>query len=182
MRPHWVVRLVSVACVSSTFLAPDTTKHMRNQLANSVGHGLLTELYCMMVHKTSEVLTGQDHVATLIPNLQCHRPSMNAMQAIEPLFSMQAAFNSNDESFVNNEFIDVYLLTLKEEIPVQQFILQQEEVAAVRSASSSGLLRIRFAETSRPSIGHRVLLAPCSWQHHKHPCCMMLACLLPMYW
>lgn len=58
------------------------------------------------------------------------------MQAIEPLFSMQAAFNSNDESFVNNEFIDVYLLTLKEEIPVQAFVLQQEEVAAVRSAPS----------------------------------------------
>ncbi|KAL3140751.1 hypothetical protein ABBQ32_005304 [Trebouxia sp. C0010 RCD-2024] len=54
------------------------------------------------------------------------------MEAIEPLFSMQAAFNSNDESFVNNEFIDVYLLTLKEEIPVQAFVLQQEEVAAVR--------------------------------------------------
>ena len=49
---------------------------------------------------------------------------------------MQAAHNTNDVSFVNNEFMDVYLVTLKEEVPVQAFVLQPEEVAAVRSASS----------------------------------------------
>lgn len=58
---------------------------------------------------------------------------MNApVEAIEPLFSMQAAFHTNDGSFVNNEFIDVYLITVKDEIPVQTFVLQEEEVAAVR--------------------------------------------------
>lgn len=49
---------------------------------------------------------------------------------------MQAAHNTNDASFINNEFMDVYLVTLKEEVPVQAFVLQSEEVAAVRSASS----------------------------------------------
>lgn len=57
-----------------------------------------------------------------------------ALQAIEPLFSMQAAFHTNGGSFVNNEFIDVYLVTLKEEVPAHMFVLQPEEVAAVRSA------------------------------------------------
>lgn len=49
---------------------------------------------------------------------------------------MQAAHNTNDVTFVNNEFMDVYLVTLKQEVPVQAFTLQPEEVAAVRSASS----------------------------------------------
>ena len=49
---------------------------------------------------------------------------------------MQAAHDTNDASFINNEFMDVYLVTLKEEVPVQAFVLQPEEVAAVRSASS----------------------------------------------
>lgn len=58
-----------------------------------------------------------------------------ALQAIEPLFSMQAAFHTNGGCFVNNEFIDVYLVTLKEEVPAHMFVLQPEEVAAVRSVS-----------------------------------------------
>ncbi len=45
---------------------------------------------------------------------------------------MQAAFNTNDDTFVNKEFIDVYLVTVKDEVPVETFTLQQSEVAAVR--------------------------------------------------
>lgn len=45
---------------------------------------------------------------------------------------MQAAFDTNDGKFVNNEFIDVYLVTVKDEIPVGAFTLQESEVAAVR--------------------------------------------------
>lgn len=69
---------------------------------------------------------------------------------------MQAAFNTNDDSFVNNEFIDVYLLTLKEEVPVQQFVLQQEEVAAVRSASCISVTAPSLCETPRQSQVHGV--------------------------
>lgn len=53
-------------------------------------------------------------------------------EAIEPLFSMQAAFDTNGGSFVNNEFIDVYLVTVKAEVPIEAFTLQEDEVAAVR--------------------------------------------------
>lgn len=45
---------------------------------------------------------------------------------------MQAAFDTNDGKFVNNEFIDVYLVTVKDEIPVGVLTLQESEVAAVR--------------------------------------------------
>lgn len=45
---------------------------------------------------------------------------------------MQIAHNTNDASFVNNEFVDVYLVTLKEEVSAQTYVLQPEEVAAVR--------------------------------------------------
>ncbi|DBA87562.1 TPA: hypothetical protein ACH3X1_004587 [Trebouxia sp. C0004] len=54
------------------------------------------------------------------------------VEAIEPLFSMQSAFNTNDDTFVNNEFIDVYLVTIKHEVPVDSFTLQQSEVASIR--------------------------------------------------
>ena len=71
------------------------------------------------------------------------------MQAIEPLFSMQAAFHTNDGSFVNNEFIDVYLITINDEIPVQTFVLQQEEVAAVRSECQHSYCTVQFWEKLR---------------------------------
>ena len=71
----------------------------------------------------SHVLPCKQHF-----ELQC----VFAVQAIEPLFSMQAAFDTNGGAFVNNEFIDVYLVTVKDEIPVNAFTLQQSEVAAVR--------------------------------------------------
>ena len=45
---------------------------------------------------------------------------------------MQAAFDTNGGTFVNNEFIDVYLVTVKDEIPVGALTLQESEVAAVR--------------------------------------------------
>ena len=47
---------------------------------------------------------------------------------------MQSAFDTNNDTFVNNEFIDVYLVTVKDEVPVDSFTLQQSEVAAVRQA------------------------------------------------
>ena len=54
------------------------------------------------------------------------------LQVLEPLFSMQLASKSDDGSFVNNEFVDVYLVTTKDPLPLQAFSLQQEEVQAVR--------------------------------------------------
>jgi len=48
---------------------------------------------------------------------------------------MQSAFNTNDDTFVNNEFVDVYLVTVKDEVPVDSFTLQQSEVAAVMKLS-----------------------------------------------
>ena len=45
---------------------------------------------------------------------------------------MQAAFDANGGTFVNNEFIDVYLVTVKDEIPLGAFTLQESEVSAVR--------------------------------------------------
>ncbi len=49
---------------------------------------------------------------------------------------MQSTFNTNDDTFVNNEFVDVYLVTVKDEVPVDSFTLQQSEVAAVRQVSA----------------------------------------------
>ena len=48
------------------------------------------------------------------------------------MFSMQTQFKSDDGSFINNEFVDVYLVTIPEPIPLEEFPLQQEEVAAVK--------------------------------------------------
>ena len=80
---------------------------------------------------------------------------------------MQAAFHTNDGSFVNNEFIDVYLITVTVEIPVQAFVLQQAEVAAVRSAHS-----VRMLHASACSIGLQVLLVtPCVCFHAATPTC-----------
>lgn len=45
---------------------------------------------------------------------------------------MQLASKSADGSFVNNEFVDVYLVTTKGPIPLEAFVLQEEEVQAVR--------------------------------------------------
>ena len=45
---------------------------------------------------------------------------------------MQTQYKSDDGSFVNNEFVDVYLVTLQEPIAPEAFPLQQEEVAAVK--------------------------------------------------
>lgn len=45
---------------------------------------------------------------------------------------MQLASKSEDGSFVNNEFVDVYLITTREPIQVESFSLQEEEVQAVR--------------------------------------------------
>lgn len=64
------------------------------------------------------------------------------VEAIEPLFSMQSAFNTNDDTFVNNEFIDVYLVTVKDEVPVDSFTLQQSEVAAVRYIGTEELEKV----------------------------------------
>ncbi|KAL0028681.1 hypothetical protein WJX79_010250 [Trebouxia sp. C0005] len=61
------------------------------------------------------------------------------VEAIEPLFSMQSAFDTNNDTFVNNEFIDVYLVTVKDEVPVDSFTLQQSEVAAVRYIETEDL-------------------------------------------
>lgn len=61
------------------------------------------------------------------------------IEAIEPLFSMQSSFNTNDDTFVNNEFIDVYLVTVKDEVSVDSFTLQQSEVAAVRYIGTEDL-------------------------------------------
>lgn len=89
--------------------------------------------------------------------------AVHAVQAIEPLFSMQAAFHTNDGSFVNNEFIDVYLITVKDEIPVQTFVLQEEEVAAVRSACQHSLIAWPKSRSIHQCCDFSMLhLSPCS--------------------
>lgn len=63
------------------------------------------------------------------------------LEVLEPLFSMQAPFHTDNGAFVNNEFIDVYLVTMKEEVPLESFTLQSDEVAAVRYISVPELER-----------------------------------------
>ena len=55
---------------------------------------------------------------------------------------MQAAFDTNGGSFVNNEFIDVYLVTVKAEVPIEAFTLQDDEVAAVRQGLLDHLIQV----------------------------------------
>lgn len=55
---------------------------------------------------------------------------------------MQAAFDTNGGSFVNNEFIDVYLVTVKAEVPIEAFTLQEDEVAAVRQGLLDHLIQV----------------------------------------
>eukprot|EP00892_Ulva_mutabilis_P002966 jgi/Ulvmu1/12670/UM094_0026.1 len=53
-------------------------------------------------------------------------------EAFELLFTFKQRSTDHGGKFVNNEFDDVYLITMKERIPVEAFILDEAEVEAVK--------------------------------------------------
>ena len=55
-----------------------------------------------------------------------------AVQALEFLYSARCPAAPHPGNFINNEYIDVYLVTVKDRIPEDAFTLQKEEVEAVR--------------------------------------------------
>lgn len=53
-------------------------------------------------------------------------------EAFELLFTFKQESSDHGGKFVNNEFDDVYLVTVKERIPLEAFILDEAEVDAVK--------------------------------------------------
>lgn len=54
------------------------------------------------------------------------------LQVIEPLFSLKVSSVTNEGTFKNNEFVDVYLVTAEQRIPQSCMRLQDDEVQGVK--------------------------------------------------
>ncbi len=71
---------------------------------------------------------------------------------------------------MNNEFIDVYLVTVKDEVPVEAFTLQEEEVAAVRQVSTAHVFKIGRAccvtQRRLPGVSCKPIRHVASSQNH----------------
>lgn len=68
---------------------------------------------------------------------------MGSSQAFEHMFSTTHCSVLNGGAFVNNEHIEVYIVSLPEMIPLQDFVLQESEVI-----ESSHVLLIGCSQSS----------------------------------
>ncbi|CAH2067922.1 unnamed protein product [Thlaspi arvense] len=115
------------------FMSGSLWRALKNYFSNSglmlKIHGLdngtsqVLATYQLVIHRLSQLSKRelQEELGVKLPK-----------DAFEKIFVFLQECVTNDGKFINNEFNDVYLVTIVEPIPLEAFTLQEEEVSAVK--------------------------------------------------